>query len=150
MMMKPDLTLIQEFTEDDLGTEGPVQITKFKRDGKILLYVDASHELGTKNPTCETIRLAISRFHPEFIVLEANTSGTAYKNLVDHTKQQAKSNFQYAYEFVYAAHLAVQHKIPFYGGEPTLYTLASNMQEHGYSTDDFTGFYLARTTTQWR
>jgi hypothetical protein len=147
-MFRADLSKIKPLTEEDHQTPHPVSVTQF---GQHLLYINAQHGTGIQNPTCETIRQAIDRFKPDFIILEADTTTNgAREGFTRATKAKVASDFESVNETAYTAHLAMENNIPFAGGEPTHQALFLGMEKAGYLTNDVMAFYLLRNIPYWK
>ncbi len=150
-MLKPDFSLIRDYTLALARTRRQTGITKFQRGNKTLFYVNAHHVSGIRNKTCQTVKLAITRFNPDTIVIERNlTSESRRRGFLKHIHQQSASGFRQGGEGAYAAWLAVQNKIPFVAAEPSDQFILSEMQKKGFSAVDVVGYYLIRTIPQWQ
>jgi len=146
-MLNVDLSEICDLTEEHCRTFRPVAVTEFQRDGKHLYYINAHHVSGTDNPTRTTVRQAITRFNPNLVIVERLETGTEFVKFVN---EESASDFKRGGEAEYAAHLAMQHNIPFKGAEPSDKDLTAGMKELGYSAKDVMAFYLLRSIPVWR
>lgn len=150
--MRPDLSLIQDYTREAGDASRPVAVTHFENGSKHLYYINASHVTGIKNPTCETVRKAIQTYKPQLVIIEGipTEDGVSPPSYVDYVNRKERpQNFPLG-EPAYAAFLAIQNQIPFIGGEPSEETIHTFMAAEGYSARDLMAFYALRLIPQYR
>ena len=140
--LKPDLSLIHDYTPEDEHTFRPVAVTHFHGDNKDLYYVSTHHELGTQSTTSKTVRQTMEQYNPQLVIIEGLQTQKGVSPAVD--------DFAHAEEPAYAAYLAGQKNIPFVGGEPSEPQIFKEMEGKGYSAKDIMAFYLLRNIPVWR
>jgi hypothetical protein len=150
--MRPDLSLIRDYTREAANVWRAVAVTHFQQDNKNLYYINAHHVTNTNNATCETVRKAILAFEPQLVIIEGlpTQCGISPAGYLDYLHaEEVPRNFP-AGEISYAAFLASQKGIPFVGGEPSDEDTFANMEAEGYSIQDVMAFYLVRSIPQYR
>lgn len=124
-------------------------LARFEKDGRVLLYVAARHEVTFANSTMDLIRRAFRDEKPDCLVIEGVSNGTE-SGFLAYARRACGESACPAGEPAFAALLAEEKKIPFAGGEPGDERVLPAMEKLRYSRRDVFNFYFARRVPQYR
>lgn len=121
-------------------------IAVFESGGKRLIFVSADHSNGVNSAVAKTVRLAFKRFRPRAVIVEGLTGDSPkdHREWIEEAAKYAKSGQEDFPENKYPAYLAEQKKIPWDGGEPSLFESLQGLEQFGYTKEDLLGFLAAR------
>lgn len=127
-------------------------IAKYEKGKKQLIFVATEHVTGIKNSTTNTIQWTFDKFHPQVLVIEGfdNDLGTSPFYFINATANCAKNSFNECGEPYFSMQLAIQHHIPFLGGEPGDLNILESLRSKGYSAKDLLGLMILRQVPQWQ
>lgn len=150
--MRPDLSLIRDYTRRAASVWRPVAVTRFQKHNKNLFYINTHHVTGTDNATCETVRKAMLAYKPQLLIIEGlpTQCGISPPGYLDYLYHEEVPHHFPTGEISYAAFLASQNGIPFIGGEPSDEDTFACMEAEGYAVKDVMAFYLLRVIPQYR
>ena len=140
--LAPDLSLIRDYTRKDSHASVPARVTHFQNRGKNLYYVQAQHEVGIDNPTCETIKKSFDKYSPQIAIIEGldTSEGISPSSYFQYIPKDNNGKFEN--EQVYTAYLAHKKNIPFIGGEPDYGKVIKEIAKKGYSPQDAMAMHL--------
>ncbi|MCP4923442.1 MAG: hypothetical protein GY915_05355 [bacterium] len=99
-----------------------------------LRYVAAKHsfgrpEDGDQSPTFDLIQEAFQNYNPDFLIVEGFDKSFLMT-------QRVANDCQYPTESMYAVRQAIEHNVPFVGGEPEQREILNALVAQGYSSED--------------
>jgi hypothetical protein len=126
-------------------------IATYNKGNNTFIMIATHHASSLTSSTHKTIEYAIREFSPQVIILEGISYDRDFnmRKYISKAKEESKTGFEHCSESIYAAYLASQNSIPFYGGEPSHLHIYEELLREGYTSDDFFGFYCIRQIPQW-
>lgn len=150
IQLKPEL--IRPWSEESKQEE-PGQdpaIFLYKSGPYKLLYLASGHSSDRQSPTLKMTAQLFQKYEFDALLIEGIpfAEGESPAWYLKEAQASLKENFVSG-EHSYAAILASEKEIPFYGGEPGQQTIYEALRDEHYSDLDILGFYLARQIPQW-
>lgn len=140
-----DSTLVAPFTEERQATLLPAQpplLVLYRRAGRRLAFVAAEHGIDPASSTFAMIRRAFDWLRPRAVIVEGfpTTWGESPAYMVAATRKPPTAWTTYERgEAFQAIRLAVEHGVPFWGGEPTDRQLTERLLKDHDRLDVFYG-----------
>jgi hypothetical protein len=149
-----EIPLYSETLARALGpTQAPFIVT-YRARGKVLAFVGADHVFTDSNPTTDAIARAFAEVDPAAVIIEGFPSafGANPGFIVESVRRRREPGADsYARsEGSFAASLALDKRVPFFGGEPTLEEEIDGLVAKGYARRDASFAMLLRAMGQAR
>lgn len=121
----------------------------FEAEDEQLLYIANTHETNMDSLTFQWIRSAFVFFKPDLVIFEGIETSQGISPEFIKKRLQGISFPSSEGEILYAAHLALNEKIDFLGGEPSDSEIFKNLEVAGYTHRDVIFFYFTRQIPQY-
>jgi hypothetical protein len=149
-----DIPLFSEDLQRSLDPANPPFAAIYRSAHHVLGFVAADHVVTPENDTVATVRRAFADIHPSLVIVEGipTTFGRNPTFIVDELRRRAEpgaSTYSQS-EAGFTALLALEHKVPFLGGEPTPEEELTGLEAKGYGRDDVLTAFLLRSLGQER
>lgn len=127
-------------------------VARYVRGAKRLSYVAATHQIDEPNPVFPLVVAEFEVLSPDAIVIEGIPTdlGASPPALVDDCAVSRASGRWEGGEAAFAACLAAERGVPFYGGEPDTRAVVARVLAEGYDRKDLCYFYVVRQVGQWQ
>lgn len=127
-------------------------VATYRKDGAILAFVATNHVFTPKNSTVDAITSTFDSISPAIVIVEGfpTVMGESPQPLVEdaRTRGQPGASSYANGEGMYAASLAIAHKIPFMGGEPSYTEEVDALVRKGFSMPDIVFTFVLRNLGQ--
>ncbi len=125
---------------------------RYEKDGKTLVFVAVIHVFTPQNPTIRAVDAGFASFEPAIVIIEGPPTalGESYPQVVEQVRLRGspEADVFAKSEPAYAVSLAMAHKVPFIGGEPTRAELVERLQRKGFTPPEIAFSFLKGLLSQ--
>jgi hypothetical protein len=148
------IPLFSEELQKAVDPADPPFAAIYRSGHKVLGFVAADHVFTPENDTIATVRRAFTEIHPLLVIVEGfpTTFGPNPTFIVAELRRRADpgATTYSQSEGGFTAQLALEHMVPFLGGEPTPAEELGGLESKGYLRNDVLTAFLLRGLGQER